>query len=221
MLSPTEYYRLGITGNIAAGKSVFAEFMRSKGVPVIDADREAHLLYERRPELSQKIAETFGVPLKEDGTPDRAQLSGIVFQDSTQLQKLSDMVHPILHGDILRMMREAAQKEGVPFLQDESSGRKIPIVTLEAALLWESGWAKDLNAIVLIDADPEHRHERLVKQRGLNEEDAKRRIQRQIATDQVIQGQSKVDLADWVLYNESTPEKFAEICEEWWDGFVG
>jgi len=221
MLSHSEYYRLGITGNIAAGKSVFADFIRSKGVPVIDADREAHLLYERRPELSQKIADTFGVPLKEDGTPDRVKLSAIVFQDPNQLQKLSDMVHPVLHGDVLRMMREVAEQDGVPLLQNESSNQKIPIVALEAALLWESGWARDLNSIVLIDADPEHRHERLVKQRGLNEEDAKRRIQRQIATDQEIQGQSKVDLADWVLYNESTPEEFAEICEEWWDGFVG
>lgn len=190
--------RVGLTGNIASGKSTVAEVWRRLGARVIDADELARRAVEPGTPGLERVVREFGPEvLDERGRLDRAALRRIVFRDPEARRRLEAIVHPEVRR--LRAEEEArARAEGVRILVHD-----IP-------LLFELGMEKEFDVVVLVEARPELRLERLVRERGLSEEEARRMIEAQMPSE------AKRPKADLVIENEGTREELEAKAKEAW-----
>jgi dephospho-CoA kinase len=154
--------RVGLTGNIASGKSAVAETWRGLGAHVIDADALARQAVAPGSEALRRIVRRFGAGvLRADGSLDRAALRAIVFNDADR----RDALERILHPEIARL--RAAEEEKLALAG-------AAIVVHEIPLLFETGLDGEFDLVVLVDA-PEHvRLRRIVAARGVDEQEAKR-----------------------------------------------
>jgi dephospho-CoA kinase len=160
--------RIGLTGGIASGKSAVAAMLRDKGFCVLDADSLAHKLIELGQPAHAEVLAAFGTAVGGgNGSIDRAKLGVIVFADPEKLKLLNAIVHPRVREAILHQFDEW-----------ERSGIR-DVVFVEAALLVEAGFTKDLNGLVVAWSTPEQQLARL-RARGLSEAEAKRRIAAQL-----------------------------------------
>lgn len=191
-------FRVGLTGNIASGKSTVARVWQRLGAPVIDADVLARRAVAPGSVGLRRIVETFGPGvLDEAGRLDRAALRDIVFRDPEARAKLEAIVHP----EVGRLRREEEARL-------EAAGEKI--VVHDIPLLFEAGLDEEFDAIVLVDAPERVRLERLMRDRGLTEDEARRMIDAQMPSSQ------KRDRADYVIENEGTLEALERAAEEVW-----
>lgn len=191
-------FRVGLTGNIASGKSTVARVWQRLGAPVIDADVLARRAVAPGSVGLRRIVETFGPGvLDEAGRLDRAALRDIVFRDPEARAKLEAIVHP----EVGRLRREEEARL-------EAAGEKI--VVHDIPLLFEAGLDEEFDAIVLVDAPERVRLERLMRDRGLTEDEARRMIDAQMPSSQ------KRDRADYVIENEGTLETLERAAEEVW-----
>jgi dephospho-CoA kinase len=137
---------LGLTGSIGMGKSTTAKLFAEAGVPVYDADATVHRVYEG--EAVPAIEAAFPGTTS-DGKVDRAKLSARVVRDPAAIQRLEQIVHP--------MLRSYHQK----FLQDaEQAG--APVVVMDVPLLFETGGEKRVDAVVVVTTAPEVQRERIL-----------------------------------------------------------
>jgi dephospho-CoA kinase len=137
---------LGLTGSIGMGKSTTAKLFAEAGVPVYDADATVHRVYEG--EAVPAIEAAFPGTTS-DGKVDRARLSAKVVHDPAAIQRLEQIVHP--------MLRSYHQK----FLQDaEQAG--APVVVMDVPLLFETGGEKRVDAVVVVTTAPEVQRERIL-----------------------------------------------------------
>ncbi|RUR00688.1 dephospho-CoA kinase [Labedella endophytica] len=156
---------IALTGGIASGKSTISRRLASLGASVVDADllsREA--VATGSPGLAQ-VAERFGPSvLAPDGSLDRAALGAIVFADESARLDLNGIVHP-------EVRRLAAARLA-------EIGRSDPhaIAVYDVPLLVETGVDHDFDLVVVADADADTRTERLISRRGLDPEEARRRV---------------------------------------------
>jgi dephospho-CoA kinase len=137
---------LGLTGSIGMGKSTTAKLFAEAGVPVYDADATVHRVYEGEavPAIEAAFPGTTA-----DGKVDRARLSAKVVHDPAAIQRLEQIVHP--------MLRSYHQK----FLQDaEQAG--APVVVMDVPLLFETGGEKRVDAVVVVTTAPELQRERIL-----------------------------------------------------------
>ena len=138
---------VGITGGIGSGKSVVSRIFRQLGIPVYDADFAARSLYERHPEVLQKLQSEFGETLVDaKGRLDRKKLASIVFQNEDKLKLLNRLVHPLVKKD---------------FKEWAAMHRAAPYVMKEAAILFESGTHKDCDLVITVTAPTELRVQRV------------------------------------------------------------
>ncbi len=166
--------KLGLTGGIASGKSAVAALLREMGFPVLDADSLAHKLMEPGQPAREEVLQEFGANLAgPDGRIDRVKLGAIVFANPAKLKKLNAILHPRVEQIILEQF-EAWKRSGV---------RDAAFV--EAALLVEAGFVSKLDGLVVAWCTPEQQLERL-KARGMNEQDAKRRIAAQLPLEEKL-----------------------------------
>lgn len=174
--------KLGLTGGIASGKSSVAKILREQGFTVLDADALAHQLIEPGQPAYKEILAEFGAAVAPDGGRiDRSELGAIVFSDRSKLDRLNAIVHP-------RVRQSMEQK----FAEWQRSGDR-DIVFVEAALLVEAGFEKNLDGLVITWCTPEQQLQRLIA-RGLSEADAKRRIASQLpAAEKLQHATHKVD----------------------------
>jgi dephospho-CoA kinase len=137
---------LGLTGSIGMGKSTTAKLFAEAGVPVYDADATVHRIYQGEA-VSAIEAEFPGTT--SDGKVDRAKLSAKVVHDPAAIQRLEQIVHP--------MLRSYHQK----FLDDaEQAG--APVVVMDVPLLFETGGEKRVDAVVVVTTAPEVQRERIL-----------------------------------------------------------
>jgi dephospho-CoA kinase len=137
---------LGLTGSIGMGKSTTAKLFAEAGVPVYDADATVHRIYEGEavPAIEAAFPGT-----RSDGKVDRVKLSAKVVHDPAAIQRLEQIVHP--------MLRSYHQK----FLQDaEQAG--APVVVMDVPLLFETGGEKRVDAVVVVTTAPEVQRERIL-----------------------------------------------------------
>lgn len=154
---------VGLTGSIGAGKTTVAQRLAELGAAVIDADKVGHEVLQR-PEVAGKLIETFGMSIgNAGGGIDRRKLADVVFGDPSQRKKLEGIVHPL--------MRDLFEQRGKAALADPL----VPMVVLDAAILFESGWHTECNPVVFVDAPREVRAERLLRFRGWSESELTRR----------------------------------------------
>jgi dephospho-CoA kinase len=166
--------KMGLTGGIASGKSAVASMLREMGFRVLEADLVAHKLIEPGQPAHDEVLREFGFELaKPTGRIDRAKLASIVFADPAKLQKLNSIIHPRVEEIITRQFAEW-ERDGV---------RDAGFV--EAALLVEAGYVKNLDGLVVTFCEPEQQLERL-RARGMSEVDAKRRLAAQMPVEEKL-----------------------------------
>jgi dephospho-CoA kinase len=147
--------RIGLTGSIGMGKSTTAEMFAAAGVPVYDADRAVHRLYEGGPAVDA-IARLFpGVAV--DGRIDRAKLAERVLEDAEALRALERIVHPLVRRDESAFLERAAEE-------------RHHIVVLDIPLLLETRGAGGVDAVVVVSAPAEVQRARVLSRPGMTEE---------------------------------------------------
>jgi dephospho-CoA kinase len=188
-------FLVGLTGNIATGKSVVARMLSSMGALVIDADEVAHEVMLPGGPAYGAVVDAFGPEiLAADGTIDRARLGAIVFRDPAALQRLEAAVHPPTIEEVDR--RIAAAEEAV--------------VVVEAIKLVEAGMHRTYGALWVVTAPRSVQIERLVATRGMSEKEAALRVDAQPPQAE------KAALADVVLVNEGTLDELRPKVEAAW-----
>jgi dephospho-CoA kinase len=166
--------RIGITGGIASGKTAVAGMLRELGFRVIDADALGHEVMEPGTRAYNEIVHEFGAGIVgADGRIDRGKLGAIVFADAEKLKRLNAIVHPPVEEEMVRLFREW-EKSGV-----------ADAAFVEAALLVEAGYQKNLDGLVVAWCRPEQQMERLLA-RGLSEVEARRRIAAQMPAEEKL-----------------------------------
>jgi dephospho-CoA kinase len=155
---------LGLTGSIGMGKSTTAKLFVEAGVPVYDADATVHRIYEG--EAASAIEAAFpGTTV--DGRVDRAKLSAQVVHDAAAMQRLEQIVHP--------MLRAYHQK----FLDDaERSG--APVAVVDVPLLFETGGEKRVDAVVVVTTSPEVQRQRILARENMTGEKLDALLARQL-----------------------------------------
>lgn len=190
---------VGLTGNIASGKSTVARLLAEHGATIIDSDELARRAVERDTQAFRQIVRRWGDDvLSPDGMLDRAALRRQVFPDQSQLEELNRIVHP----EVLRLRdREtAAARE-----------RGDRIVVCDIPLLFEVNAVDEFDRIVLVDAPRPVRLERLVRDRGLRETEAMDMIAAQMPAE------LKRARADWVIENSGSKKDLEQEVEKLWE----
>jgi dephospho-CoA kinase len=183
--------RIGVTGGIGTGKTTVCHFLRALGCEIFSADTEAKRLQETDPDVIAGIKKIFGDSIYENTIPNRKRIAEIIFHDEKKLSELNALIHP----KVFRAFDEAARRA-------EAEGK--PIIAKEAAILFESGGEKGLDAVLVVAADLDIRLARL-KARGLSEADIRARMSRQFSQDELLK---RADIALW--NNHSLAELEAE-----------
>jgi dephospho-CoA kinase len=188
--------QVGLTGGIGAGKSTVARLLTGHGAVVLDADLAARDVVAEGTEGLAAVAAEFGERvLAGDGTLDRAELARIVFGDESRRAALNAIVHPRVRA---WMEQRAAQAPpGSVVVQD------IP-------LLIESGLAGQFDLVVVVDAADEVRIDRLVRDRGMDEAQARARIAAQVPREQ------RLAAADVVVGNEGPLDGLTAQVDALW-----
>ncbi|GAB6157278.1 dephospho-CoA kinase [Desulfotomaculum varum] len=160
---------IGLTGNIASGKSTVAKYLKELGAQVIDADQAARQVVLPHSPALKEIVNSFGSGiLHEDGTLNRAKLASIIFQDTAAKEKLEKIMHPRIADEVNRHISS---------LKKSHPGG---ILVLEAPLLIEAGWHKSVDQVWLVTVDPEVQLQRLILRDKLTPEQARQRIASQL-----------------------------------------
>ncbi|WP_066956765.1 dephospho-CoA kinase, partial [Streptomyces lushanensis] len=154
--------RLGLTGGIGAGKSEVSRLLTGYGAVLIDSDRIAREVVEPgTPGLAAVVAEFGPGVLTADGRLDRPRLGSIVFADQDRLRALNAIVHPLVRARSAEL---------------ESGAGPDAIVVHDVPLLVENGMTGLFDLVVVVDASPETQLDRLVRQRGMAESEARDRM---------------------------------------------
>jgi dephospho-CoA kinase len=189
---------VGLTGNIASGKSTVAQLLSEHGATIIDADVLARRAVEKGSPVYDAIVKRWGTSvLAPDGHLDRAALRRVVFSHPRELETLNDLVHPEV---------ERLRKSRV----NEAQSRGDRMVICDIPLLFEKKMADGFDKIVLVDAPRPLRLERLVKERGLRETEAMDMIAAQMPAE------LKRARADYVIDNGGTLAELTRKVDEVW-----
>ena len=158
------HYIIGLTGNIATGKSTVARMLEELGATIVDADALVHDLQRKGSPVYGAIVAAFGADiLDQAGEIDRKSLGAIVFADPIQLQRLERIIHPAVLGESLRRLSTAPTS----------------IVVYEAIKLIEAGRAEMCQALWVVTARVDVQLQRLMRDRHLSEAEARQRIEAQ------------------------------------------
>jgi dephospho-CoA kinase len=188
-------YVIGLTGNIATGKSVVRRMLEQLGAYTIDADMLAHRAIAKGAPGYQAVVDTFGRwILDANGEINRERLGRVVFSDPEALKKLEAIVHPLVFQAIDVMVRRASQ----------------PIVVIEAIKLLETELRLACDAIWVIHAPTDVQLERLMQKRQMSREEALQRIQAQSPQ------QEKIAQAHVAIENRGSYEElWKEVSRHW------
>lgn len=187
---------VGLTGGIGAGKSTVSARLAERGAVIIDADAITHELQRPGAPVFEAIVERFGPGIvAPDGTLDRPALAAIVFNDPDELAALNAIVHPAVGAEMMQRLAAEAGSDHV--------------VILDVPLLVESG-RSDMAGTVVVDVPPEVAVDRLVRQRGVPEEDARARMSRQASRSE------RLARADRVIDNSGTRDDLEVQIEDLW-----
>jgi dephospho-CoA kinase len=188
--------QVGLTGNIASGKSHASSVFAELGTHIIDADIIAHGLFAPGTETYSKVVQAFGNRiLAADGTINRKVLGDIVFHQPEQRLLLNALVHPDVLAEVMRRTFELA-KQGFD-----------GIVMVDAALMVESGFYRTQDRLIVVTCDPALQLARVMNRCGLSAEEARLRIDAQMP------GAEKIKLADYTIDTSGTYASTREQIE--------
>ena len=178
---------IGLTGGIATGKSTLERLLRTRGIPVLDADWVSREMVVPGTQALAAIIKRYGIDiLNSYGSLDRKKLGRIVFQDAEERHWLEQLIHPLVRT------RMSAWRDA-----DEQ------LKVLSIPLLFESGMTDLVDLVWVVSCTPAMQQIRLQQRDHLTAEEAQTRIQAQMPLDQ------KIAWADWVFENDHSPEQLA------------
>ena len=190
-------YVIGLTGNIAVGKSVVRQMLQHLGAYTIDADNLSHQAMAPGAPAYAPVVEMFGkIVLDEDMTVNRAMLGSIVFNSPRALVKLEAIVHPVVRQAAFSLASRAKQ----------------PVVVLEAIKLLESPLLKLCDTVWVVHATQDTQIRRLMDKRKMSEDEARRRVALQ--TPQA----DKLARANIVIANDGSVEDTWRQVQIAWSG---
>ena len=181
--------KVGLTGGIAAGKSVVGEMFVKLGARLIQADQISHQLMQPGQPVHQEVVRHFGSAiLNPDQTVNRPKLAEAAF--SGRIQELNQIVHPA----VVKRQREWMDEIG------QSDPHAIAIV--EAALILEAGFEGDFDRLIVVTCRPEQRAQRWAQRMNLDEEKARLEVTRRMAAQ--LPDEAKIKAADYVVDNSGS-----------------
>jgi dephospho-CoA kinase len=188
-------YVIGLTGNIATGKSVVRRMLEHLGAYTIDADALSHRVITKGAPGYKPVLQAFGTWLLDnDAQINRNKLGRLVFADPEALKQLEAIVHPYVRQAIDILTKRASQK----------------VIVIEAIKLLESGLAALCDTIWVADAPQEVQVERLMRKRGMSQEDALQRVRSQASQ------QDKLKAAEVIVRNNGSYEDLWKQVSEFW-----
>ena len=188
-------YVIGLTGNIATGKSVVRRMLEHLGAYTIDADALSHRVISRGAPGYQPVLDTFGKWLLEpDGQINRNKLGHLVFADKDALKQLEGIIHPHVSQAIDILVKRASQS----------------VIVVEAIKLLESELRSHCDTVWVTDAPQQIQVERLMRQRSLSQEDALHRVQVQSAQKEKLAAATVV-----ITNNGSYDDLWKQVSEAW------
>lgn len=188
-------YLMGLTGNIACGKSTVGRQLRELGAYTIDADAAIHVILKRGGAAYAPVVAEFGqVLVGEDGEIDRRALGRVVFADPAKLRRLEEIEHPIVREAIEAQIQAAPEH----------------IVVVDAIKLFESGWAGKCDTVWAITCRRDQQIARLMQTRGYPRDEAEQRVAAQSPQE------DKAARANTVIDNSGTLEETRrQIATAW------
>lgn len=183
--------RIGLTGGIGSGKSTLAQIFEVLGIPVYYADDAAKMLMNTDKKLKAAIKKNFGEDSYKNGVLDRKYLASVVFNNPVKLDLLNSLVHPVTIHDA----EEWIKKQTTPY------------IIKEAALLFESGAAENLDYIIGVSAPEELRIKRTMERDNVSREDVMKRIAGQ------MDEEMKIGLCDFILINDEKQLLIPQVLE--------
>lgn len=181
-----KFIAIGVTGGIGSGKTEVCRMFERLGIPVLSADAIAKEISNYDPRVRQLLVGLLGPEAyTSDGVLDRAYVASRVFSDKNVQKKVNAIIHPRVEEEIKRKFSEM-----------EKTGTHIGIV--EAALIYEAGLDRLLDAVVVVDASNDIRIDRVVRRDGSSRTAVQDRMNAQM--DQ----EAKLRKADYVIRNDGT-----------------
>jgi dephospho-CoA kinase len=201
--------KVGLTGGIAAGKSVVGEMFVRLGAHLVQADAIAHQLMQPGEAVYAEVVRHFGgAILNPDGTVNRARLAEVAFGSSTEtrLSRVAEL-NRIVHPAVIRSQDGWA----------EEIGRQNPsaIAIVEAALILEAGAGNRFDRLVVVTCRPEQRIQRWARRLKVDEETARSEVTRRLAAQ--LPDEEKVKVADYVIDNSGSLDETAAQVRQIYD----
>ncbi|MEG0283854.1 MAG: dephospho-CoA kinase [Erysipelotrichales bacterium] len=183
---------VGITGNIASGKSTLTKYLIDKGYHVIDTDIITKDVYNSNTYFKDELVKLLGKDIIVDNKIDKTKVSSIVFGDKSKLEKLNKLIHPIIFDKTNKEIELSIEN----------------IVFVDVPLLFEVGFDKLTNYNIVVSIDLEKQIERLINRNNFIREEALARINAQMPQAQ------KIDLADYEVSNNGSREDLYEQVDK-------
>ncbi|MFK5925202.1 MAG: dephospho-CoA kinase [Desulfuromusa sp.] len=194
---------LGITGNIASGKSTVSKELARRGAVVVDADQLAREVVESGSSALKKMVKVFGAEiLKSDGHLDRDRLGQMVFADVKVRAMLNRIVHP------------GIAKRSIERFQELKQRTDVPLIVYEAPLLFEVGAESRVDKVLVVKIDPEEQLKRLQTRDRLSAAAARQRMDAQMPQ------QNKLARADFVIDNSGSVAETLKQVDLLWPQLV-
>lgn len=185
---------IGLMGNSGSGKSTVADYLKSKGAYVIDADEISHQVCELgEPGLAAVKARFEPYFFNDDGTLNRRRMGRVVFSDKSQLRRLEEALHPIIKDRVRQKIAEE---------------KDFDLIVVDCALLIKTGLNELADEIWLVKADADTKINRICSRDKLGFEDALNRLRNQESDDELMRH------ADIIIENTGTLEDLLNQVEQ-------
>jgi len=204
--------KVGLTGGIAAGKSVVGEMFVALGAHLVQADRIAHSLMQPGEAVYNEVVRHFGREiLNPDGSVNRAKLAEVAFgpasapegQRASRIEELNRIVHPV----VIRSQDEWMEETG---RQDRHA-----VAIVEAALILEAGAGDRFDRLIVVTCAEEQRVIRFAARQKIDIDAARKEVIRRMAAQ--LPDEEKIKAADFVIDNSGTLEQTREQVHEVWE----
>ena len=209
--------KVGLTGGIAAGKSVVGEMFVALGARLVQADRIAHSLMQPGEAVYNEVVRHFGREiLNRDGSVNREKLAEAAFgKASDTAGGKAARVAPARIGELNRIVHPAVIRSQEAWM--EEMGRQDPhaVAIVEAALLLEAGAGKRFDRLVVVTCSEDQRVARFAARQKIELEAARKEVARRMAAQ--LPDEEKIKAADFVIDNSSSLEQTREQVRQVWE----
>ncbi len=183
--------KVGVTGGIGSGKTLICKIFEKLGVPVFYADQEAKKILNKDRAVVEKIKQTFGPGIYDENGINKTTLANIIFNDSEALQKINNIVHPVVKNHFKEWLNTVDYSYAIE----------------EAAILIETGSHHDLDYNILVYAPKELRISRVMQRDGATRNEIESRMKNQMPDEE------KFKKVNYIVYNDNSRMILPQVLE--------